>query len=104
LSGTFLTVFDNLSYDSHVTGHSQGWLFLFMAQPTFFLQIVDRSGKVAHLPGGGQLEADLIDLVTTVVMAKGVGLFKTSKHVEQDIRDGMKEALMGLKAQTVTLA
>jgi len=74
-----------------------------MNEPVFYLQIADKDGKVVHLPGGGNLEANLIDLCATSILAKGVGFLRSSKHVEQDIRDGLKDALMGLKAQTIKL-
>jgi hypothetical protein len=73
-----------------------------LANPLFLLQIVEVGGPraVAQIPGGGALEADLIDICTRTILSKGVGLFKTEAHVEQDIRDGLAEAIMGLKAQT----
>lgn len=73
------------------------------SQPIYFLQIVDKDGKVAHLPGGGDLEVNLIDLCTQVIMSKGVGFFRNEAHVEADIRAGLAEALMGLKQQTLHL-
>jgi len=69
-------------------------------QPLYFLQIVDRQGIVARIPGGGSLEADLTSLITQHIMSRGVGFLKSSAHVEQDIRDGIREAIMGLKMQT----
>lgn len=37
------------------------------------LQIVDSEGVVLELPGGGPLEADLIQACTDAVLARGVG-------------------------------
>lgn len=71
-------------------------------EPVFLLQIVDRSGQVAQLPAGGQLEADLVALFTSHIMAKGVAL-KSAAHVQQDIRDGIHDAIMALKKQTIAL-
>jgi hypothetical protein len=73
-----------------------------MASPLFLLQIIEAGGNrvVAQVPGGGALEAEIIELCTRAIVARGVGLFKTSAHVEQDIRDGIAEAIMGLKDQT----
>jgi hypothetical protein len=75
-----------------------------MPRPVFYLQIVDRDGIVVEpFPGGGALERDLIDACTRAILAKGVG-FKPSAHVEQDIRDGMAEAILDLKRETIPLA
>jgi hypothetical protein len=64
------------------------------------LQIVYPDGTVVRLPAGGPLEAEMVDLLTRTIMAKGVGLFRSEAHVEQDIRSGIRDALMGLKHQT----
>lgn len=88
------------------TGAAGRPFFIFMAKPNkplFYLQIVDEGGVVANLPGGGPLEASLIDLIANTIMAKGVGFFRTSTHVEKDVRDGVKEAIMSLKHKTVQL-
>jgi len=68
--------------------------------PLFLLQIVHvDTGVVAHIPGGGALEADLIELATRHILSKGVS-FRTRDHVERDIRDGLKEAIFSMKEQT----
>lgn len=92
--------------------------------PAFWLQIVDKSGAVVRLPGGGALEADLIRLCTDAILthgagklqaactsafragldtaidrcvdaivAKGVGFGKTSAHVADDVRAGLRDVL-----------
>ena len=73
-----------------------------MGAPVFLLQIVHAENRriVAQIPGGGLLEAELIDLCTQHILSKGVGILRTESHVEQDIRDGIREAILGLKAQT----
>ena len=74
--------------------------------PIFLLQIVHATDHsvVATIPGGGALEADLIDLCTRHIMAKGVGFFRGEAHVEADIRAGLAEAIMALKVQTTQIA
>ncbi len=76
----------------------------------FQLQIVDREGVVARLPGGGPLERALVEAFTTAIVdrlkaangpltndavaaivSKGVGLFRTEAHVAADIRAGLSE-------------
>jgi hypothetical protein len=64
------------------------------------LQIVWDNGQLVTLPAGGQLEIDLIETCVKHILAKGVGVFRTETHVEQDIRDGIREAIMALKDQT----
>lgn len=73
-----------------------------MGAPLFLLQIVESQGNkvVAQVPGGGALEAELIDICTRAIVVRGVGLFRTEAHVEQDIRDGIAAAITGLKDQT----
>lgn len=63
----------------------------------FKLQIVDEQGVVVNTRAGGKHEADLVDLIVQNIMPRGVGIFRTSAHVEQDIRDGIAAAIYGLK-------
>jgi hypothetical protein len=71
-----------------------------MSEPVLLLQIVSAThGTLARLPGGGSLEADLTELITQHILAKGVS-FKTEAHVERDVRLGIREAIMSLKNQT----
>lgn len=77
---------------------------MIMGEPVFYIQIVHvGTGAVARVPGGGRLEADLTNLFVRYIMAKGVGFFKTEKHVEQDVRDGIKDAIMAMKQQTTAI-
>jgi hypothetical protein len=72
-------------------------------KPLFLLQIVRSSdGAVAQLPAGGALEANLVDLLTTHILSKGVS-FKSKKHVERDVREGISQAIMSLKEQTTQI-
>ena len=52
------------------------------------------------MPGGGPLEAEFIDLATKHIVSRGVGFFRSTAHVEKDIKEGLHWALMGLKEQT----
>jgi hypothetical protein len=70
-----------------------------MPSPPFYLQISDEHGVIIRTRAGGKHEADLIDLCVQNIMPRGVGVFRTSKHVEQDIRDGIAAAIYGLKIQ-----
>lgn len=73
-----------------------------MGAPLFLIQIVEAASNhaIALIPGGGPLEAELVELCVAHIIPKGVGLFRTSAHVEADIRAGIREAIMGLKDQT----
>lgn len=94
-----------------------------MTSPRFLLQIVDPQEKgspVVRLPGGGELELDLVkacadESVTRAVdaiRARGVGFGRTEAHVLQvvqdemprAIRDGMAEAIRALKRKTTSVA
>jgi hypothetical protein len=69
-------------------------------RPLFIIQIVrTEDGAVARIPGGGPLEANLTELIVSHVMSKGVN-WKSRKHVEQDVREGVKDAIMSMKEQT----
>lgn len=66
----------------------------------FLLQIVDKtSGKVVQFEPGKSVEIDLVEDCVKRILTKGVGLLKTEAHVEQDIRDGISEAIKNLKAK-----
>lgn len=75
-----------------------------------FLQIVYPNNEVVrfdaggHPPRVGTLEADLIDLCTEAILAKGVGLFpfRTRARTRQLIHDGLTDALQTFKDRTVT--
>lgn len=74
-----------------------------IGRPLFLIQIVrTEDGAVATIPGGGPLEANLIELIVSHIMSKGVVL-KTRRHIEQDIRDGIRDAIMSMKEQTKNL-
>jgi hypothetical protein len=73
------------------------------AGPVFLLQIVHvPDGETARFPGGGPLEANLVDLLTKHIMAKGLS-FKTNAHIEKDVREGISEGIMSLKAETAKI-
>lgn len=70
-------------------------------RPLFLLQIVDtEDGSVARLPAGGTLEQNLTELFVSHIVAKGIS-FRSKKHVEQDIREGIYDAIMSMKKQTM---
>lgn len=86
-----------------------------MSDPLFYLQIVDRKDHVVRLPGGGRLEANLVELCVSAILplvkenvieicveetkAYGVGWFKSEAKVEQAIRAGLNTVLSGPEAQ-----
>lgn len=72
-------------------------------KPEFYLQIVDKDGVVATFPGGGPLEAQLIDDIAHAAVSKGVGFFKTEATVEKAIRDAAREVIRALKRKTIQL-
>jgi len=77
-----------------------------MAASQLFIQIVYPNGDVVRFPGGGNpprqqtLEADLIEMITKEIVKLGVGLFRSSKHVEADVREGTRKALQDFKDLT----
>lgn len=71
-----------------------------MGEPVFFLQIVDRQGKVAHFPAGGPIEADFVEACVAKVAGRYVGILRTQKQVERAVRDAVSAAIYDLKAET----
>ena len=84
-----------------------------MASNRLLLQIVTEEGKMIRFPGGRDAEADLIALITDAVfnsmhgsdtdfvaratadiVNRGVGFFRTEKHVQKDIQDGLSTTLV----------
>jgi len=68
-----------------------------MAKPPFLLQIVDADGVVVRTRAGGKHEVDLVELFVISIMRLGVGLGRTSAHVEADIRKGITIGIQALK-------
>jgi hypothetical protein len=72
--------------------------------PIFRLQIVDQQGRVVVSPfTAGKLEMDLVEACVSEVVARGVGVGRTSAHVAQDVRDGIVAAIQALKDHTKPL-
>lgn len=66
----------------------------------YLLQIVDREdGTVVQFEPGLRAESDIITDCVNRVREKGVGLGRTSAHVEQDVCDAMGEAFHDLKSR-----
>jgi len=70
------------------------------SEPVFFLQIVRKDGVVARLPGGGQLEVDLIESITEKVMAEPLGL-RTRAKISAAVSSGIEKAIHDLKLKTI---
>jgi hypothetical protein len=72
-----------------------------MSTPLFYLQIANvTTGDVVTLPGGGKLEADLIEACTTEALKRGVGFFRTEAHVREAIKEGFVAVISNLKRET----
>lgn len=50
---------------------------------------------------GGQLERDLVQAITTEIMSRGVGFFKTEAMVRKAVEEGIEKVLYDLKRATV---
>lgn len=64
------------------------------------LQIVYPDGTVAKFPAGGPIETDLIELITKEIMSRGVR-YRSNSHIEKDIREGAREAILNFKKITL---
>ena len=43
----------------------------------------------------------IIDAIKTAIVKRGVGLFRTEAHVARDIEDGINEAILDLKRESI---
>lgn len=66
------------------------------------LQMVYESGEVCRFPAGGPIEMDLVESITKEVLANGVR-FRTQKHIEKDVRNGIKKAMWDFKLKSLEL-
>ncbi len=67
-----------------------------------YIQLVDRlTGDVVTFPGGSKAEADLVALIRDAVVARGVGVFRTSAHVAADVEDAVRSVFYDFKMRTV---
>jgi len=65
---------------------------------SFLMQIVNKSnGEIVQFEPGLSVEVNFVDACVTKILEKGVGLGRTSKHVANDIRDGIEETIQELK-------
>lgn len=72
-----------------------------MPEPVFRLKLVYADGSELLFDGGGVFERDLISACQEAVIRRGVGFGRTEAHVAQDIKDGITEAIMSLKRESL---
>ena len=70
----------------------------------FWLQITDKNGHVIELVPGGRLEVEFVAACAEAICRQGVGLFKTTKHVQSAVTTGITEVLYRLKQRTISIA
>lgn len=66
------------------------------------LQMVYEDGTICRFPAGGNIELDLIESIVRNIMSRGVA-FKTSAHIENDIRESLKKTLYDFKYNSLTV-
>lgn len=67
----------------------------------WLIQVVHaKTGEVCHswLPGLA-VERQFIEEIVNRTVSKGVGMWRTSAHVAEDVRSAVKELLYDLKSQ-----
>lgn len=74
------------------------------SEPVFRLKLVYADGSELVFDGGGAFERDLIVACRDEIVKRGVGVGRTEAHVAQDIEDGIREAIMSLKRESVRVA
>lgn len=66
----------------------------------YLMQIVDRqTEQVVSFEPGQRVEKDFVDDCVSRTIAKGVGVGRSAAHVEQDMRQGIEEAIHDLKSR-----
>lgn len=65
----------------------------------FRICIIRQDGEPVYLLPGSHGERDLVASIVDATLAKGVGFFRTSSHVKQDLTDALNEVILNLKAE-----
>jgi hypothetical protein len=66
----------------------------------YLMQVLDRkTGEVVQFEPGLSVEREFVDDCVAKIVSLGVGFFRTSAHVEQDVRDGIEQVIHELKAK-----
>lgn len=73
-----------------------------MGEPLFRLQIVDAAGVVVRLPAGGQLERDLVDVLTQACLHAGLGQVVAKPAVATRLIGQITTKLLALDARSAT--
>ncbi len=69
----------------------------------FYMQIVDKkTGEAVQFEPGLTVEKDFVEDCVKCIVARGVGLGRTSAHVAEDIRQGIVESIRELKLRIQT--
>lgn len=63
------------------------------------LQIVYPNGDLFQLPAGGPLEMELEEEIAKRLVAKSVGLLRTTAKVEEAFREAFQEAMFEFKGK-----
>lgn len=67
----------------------------------FRLKLVYADGSELMFDGGGIFERDMIQACKAAIVKRGVGVACTEAHVAKDIEDGITEAIMSLKRESL---
>lgn len=74
---------------------------LTLPEPVFRLKLVYPDGSELVFDGGGAFEREIITVCREAVMKRGVGMWRTEAHVSRAITEGIAEALMSLKRESL---
>jgi len=72
-----------------------------MSEPVFKLQLVYPDGTALTFEAGTRFERDLVESIKTAIMERGVGFWRTEAHVEKDVVEGIRAAILDLKRETL---
>lgn len=69
-------------------------------ESAYVIQVVEKeTGRVVEWAPGQKVEREFVTDLCNRVAAKGVGIFRTTDHVTQDVHDALHELLFELKSE-----
>lgn len=72
-----------------------------LPEPVFRLKLVYPDGSELVFDGGGVFERELIVACREAIVKRGVGVMRTEAQVKRAIDEGMAEALLSLKRESL---
>ena len=72
-----------------------------LPEPVFRLKLVYPDGEELLFDGGSAFERELVRVCREAIVKRGVGMLRSEAHVATAIQEGMVEALLSLKRESL---